>query len=49
MIDWVKAAEVVFNGLGGVFVVLIILQLCINIFSKAVNLFTKKEVGEQKS
>ncbi len=37
MVDWGKALETFVVGLGGVFVVLIILQVGIVIFSKIIN------------
>lgn len=46
MVDWSKALEVFFIGFGGVFVVLVVMQLAINLFSKIIRSFPGKEAKE---
>jgi len=43
MTDWYMAIKIFLEGLGGVFLVLISLQISINIFTKVINLLSQKK------
>lgn len=49
MIDWEKGFQVAFVGLSGVFAGLILLEICINIFSRLVRIVERGSISKEKA
>jgi hypothetical protein len=48
LIEWGKAFQVAFVGLSGVFAGLILLEICVNLFSRVVRIVERSSISKEK-